>query len=153
MIRIPECLIAVALLSAQLYIVASTETTKSVKDFEKTLDGKQLDIYKIIKRERMEQYLMGTLLGILVAGIVLYYYKSNSACLWVSVVMIVSLIYYRVAPKTYYMANYLNNNTQIRAWKNVYLTMGRHYMIGMALGIVGYYLLICGLLGKTCNSK
>jgi uncharacterized membrane protein YfcA len=122
-------------------------TSKSTADtIEKTLDNDQKKIYEQIVKERLKIYYIGSLVGLFLAVLyVFYYYKKQPAlyliCSFVVIFFVTQIIVYMIYPKTLYMLDYINTNEQAKAWMQVYNKMMSNYMIGFTLGLIGFGLL------------
>lgn len=148
MVCINSCVIGFALVGGMIMTMLSTNKSKVFLEFENLLDNKQKKIYKNIVRERAQIYLIGFFIGLLLA----YLFVNNTnfekiprVCAFVTITLLVNIIYYKVMPKSKYMLEYLNSAQQNKAWLNIYKHMKNRHLFGMLLGALGYLFIGSGL--------
>ena len=141
-----QCLVACGIASAffggMLFLSLNPYKYEVLEQYLATLDENQLAIFRKIHKERMQIYLLGLVLGLLLGFIYLNVSKSSVArtCTFVAIVMGVNYLFYMVYPKSTYMIKHLNTEEQVNAWQNVYRTMQYRQYMGMVLGLVAYVL-------------
>lgn len=135
------CFIAAALLGSMFYfIINSNKSGDKVLYFRSLLSADQQKIHDTIAKERLNIYIQGFVLGLILA---LIYLKSTKNlkqpiyCIFVAIVLGVTYIHYTVMPKSTYMLEHIDNAEQARAWLEIYKHMKLNCHIGMALGVVG----------------
>ena len=134
-----SCLIAFALLGSMLYMLFSCNKNDKIIYFLSLLDEKQQKIYKNIAQERLNIYLQGWVLGLIIGFIYLRYYSKNSHptyCAFVAIVLGVTYAHYTLMPKSTYMLDHINNGEQASAWLGIYKEMKYRCHMGMILGVV-----------------
>jgi hypothetical protein len=136
------CAIASAFFGGMLYLTLNPYKHQVLQNYLDTLDAKQLEIFNVVHKERMQIYLMGLVLGLLLGFIYLQYAKAGVArtCAFVAIVMGVNYLFYMIYPKSMYMIHHLKTPEQVTAYKNVYRTMQYNQYMGMVLGLVAYVL-------------
>jgi hypothetical protein len=136
------CAVASAFFGGMLYLTLNPYKHHVLQKYLDTLDAKQLDLFSAVHKERMQIYLMGLVLGLLLGFIYLQYAKAGvrRTCAFVAIVMGVNYLFYMVYPKTTYMVRHLTSPEQINAWQDVYRTMQYNQYMGMVLGLVAYIL-------------
>lgn len=136
------CAIASAFFGGMLYLTLNPYKYDVLQKYLDTLEPSQLELFSIVHKERMQIYLMGLVLGLLLGFIYLQYSKSSVSrtCKFVAIVMGINYLFYMVYPKSIYMLRHLTNPEQINAWKDVYRTMQYNQYMGMVLGLVAYIL-------------
>jgi uncharacterized membrane protein YfcA len=136
------CAFAVAFLVASLYIMFTTQPKSS----EMPLNPKEKIIYQSIVKERLKIYLIASFIGAILGIIYILAMKNKTSnwsliCTAVLIFFLVQLVIYMIYPKSDYMLNHINNNTQARAWLEMYNGMMRKFWIGFFLGLIGYGLI------------
>lgn len=133
-----SALVGIALLGASLATL--TVTKAEHEKLQKVLSKDLADRYANILKERRDQYIQGLILGMIVAGMIIYLYQwkvvqpFHKVVLFFAVTLFVAMLYYLLMPKSDYMLKHLQTNEQNRAWLDVYKTMQSRYIIGMILG-------------------
>jgi len=141
------CLIGFVLLGSMLYTMSVGKKNKVFKNFEATLDEDQKKKYREIASERLNLYLQGLFLGLIVAVLAMRLKlgkmlkaKSPRVCAFVVIALVINHVYYMAMPKSSYMLNHLNKQEQVDAWLEIYKHMKTRKLIGMLIGVVGYVL-------------
>jgi hypothetical protein len=150
-----SCLIACAIgsgfISSKLIMMSNNDKIKLHNEFVETLDKKQLEVYSEIITERLQIYIQGMFLGLLLAFSYLFFSKNFKLgdtcdiCMFVTIAGSVSYSYYKLAPKSKYMLNYLSRQDQVNAWLDIYKSYAYKSAFGFVLGIIGYFLVAYGL--------
>ena len=134
------CFIAAALLGSMFYfIINSNKSGDKVLYFRSLLSPDQQKIHDTIAKERLNIYIQGFVLGLILALIYLKSVKNLKQpiyCIFVAIVLGVTYIHYTVMPKSTYMLDHIDNAEQARAWLQIYKHMKLNCHIGMALGVV-----------------
>ena len=134
------CFIAAALLGSMFYfIINSNKSSDKILYFRSLLSPEQQKIHDTIAKERLNIYIQGFVLGLILALIYLKSVKNLKQpiyCIFVAIVLGVTYIHYTVMPKSTYMLEHIDNNEQARAWLEIYKHMKLNCHIGMALGVV-----------------
>lgn len=142
-----ECYLSAGFIGSSIYMMLS-KSSKHKKLYQ-TLNNKQKEVYKKIKKERLLIWLKATLLGVLFSIVFAkfgkYYFDMNNsfnrACIGTLIYYSVQYMVYSIHPKSDYMLNHINNNEQAKAWLDIYNSMKNKWHMGMLLGLVGYFLL------------
>ena len=69
---ISYCLVGAALIGSTIVTMLTSKKSKNFKDFVALLDDNQTNIYKSITKERLHIYIQGTVIGIILAFIVIW---------------------------------------------------------------------------------
>ena len=96
-------------------------------------------IYQNIVKERMNIYVTGFVLGLIVGIIYLQItnsMKTNVYCIFVAIVLGITYINYTVMPKSTYMLDHIETAQQAKDWLELYKHMKRSCHTGMILGVV-----------------
>lgn len=135
-----SCAIASAFFSGMLYFSLNPYKYNVLKDFLNTLNQEQLTIFNKIHKERMQIYLVGLVIGLLLGFIFLQNNNHNkyNTCVFVSIVMGVNYLFYMIYPKSTYMLQHLKTQEQINTWQTVYKYMQYYHYTGMILGLISY---------------
>lgn len=134
-------IIALGLLGASVYTSASSMFCSQCVEFKESLSKEQELKYNEIATQRFRNYLVGLLIGIVLA--VIYYYTccKNKSLTYTNTSIIIALIlgsqylYYTLAPKRSMLLE-LTNDDQRAKWLSVYNTMKTRYHVGFFIGIV-----------------
>ena len=133
------CVIAFALLGSMVYMLFNTDKNSTTMYFLSLLTPDQQELYRNITQERMNIYLQGFVLGIILGIIYLKTTQENkgpSYCIFVSIVLGVSYIHYTLMPKSTYMLDHIETAEQAQAWLQIYRKMKRTFHMGLVLGVV-----------------
>lgn len=141
------CLVGSALVGSMIVTMLSSKKSKNFKNFMGLLSDDQQQIYKSVIKERMNIYIQGIVIGVILAILVTFnksLSKGNNICLFVVIALGFNWAYYLLYPKSTYMLNHLSSQTQVQAWLKIYKEMKLRCHVGLLLGIVGYILLGVG---------
>jgi hypothetical protein len=144
---ISYCLVGAVLIGMKVMTMMASKTSKNFKHFIMKLDDNQKQIYKSVIKERINIYLQGMVLGIVIALFITYnsnMAKNNNICLFIVVALGINLLYYSLYPKSTYMLEHLHSQDQVKAWLNIYKEMKLRCKVGMILGFIGYLFLGAG---------
>ena len=134
------CFIASALLGSMFYfIINGSKKNNKILQFRSLLSDKQQKIHNTIIKERLNIYIQGFVLGLILALIYLKTmknYKQPIYCIFIAIVLGVTYIHYTIMPKSTYMLEHIDTPEQARAWLEIYREMKLNCHIGMLLGIV-----------------
>lgn len=116
--------------------------TDPTGDYQKSLNEKQLALYKQIVERRRTLFHNGIALGLALSALWILFevYTTRRVsvlrmmCVGLAGSLAVSNLYYTLAPKKIHMLDVLDTKERIAGWKRVYYDMQRNYVIG---GIVG----------------
>ena len=145
------CLVGAALVGSMAMTMLASKKSKNFVNFMAVLDDNQQQIYKSVIRERMNIYIQGMVIGILLAlGITsnVKLSKTNNICLFIVVALGFNWGYYSLYPKSTYMLSHLTDSTQVKAWLAIYKEMKFRCKIGLLLGALGYVILGMGWCNK-----
>jgi len=121
------------------------------KKFYRLLDEKQKSTYDGIVKERLQIYVTGMVLGVVLAFT--YYLKnlkdSYRICKFLCIAFSVKLLFYYVMPKKPLMLYSLNEERQVEAWADIYSHMKQQWVTSLFVGFVGYLMIAWG----TCCKK
>lgn len=139
-----SCTIATGLLIAMLFTMVSPEKVSIMHDYEAHLNPAQKVKYHALRKERLQIYLTGFALGILLAVIIIYRLRRQSifsnVCLSGAIVFVVAYFYYVFTPKSDYMILYLDEKEDREAWLRVYRHMTLMYHLGFVIGVLAVML-------------
>lgn len=117
--------------------------SKESKEFIKTLDMEQKKIYEKIKKERMNDYKIGLLLGFLISFFYMKNIKGENICIFIGIMTLVANSYYLLKPKKNWMIENLKTMEQVKLHNSIYKKF--RYMtdyanfIGFIIFMIGYY--------------
>lgn len=112
-------------------------------DLEKMIslmDEKQRLIYKSIRQERLQHYLIGLASGVALSLPTLYLIKDTTTKVCASgiILMMTASIVYYLLPKSTLMIKHLNSQEQKEAWMNVSRNFIKKKIAGVLLALVIY---------------
>jgi len=157
-----SCLIALVFIISKLYMCFTIDHSKLKRPFLKVLNKKQIIIYQQIISERLNIYLKGYCLGFLLSLIIISYNRFGLSsklsrtpllCTVASTTFITSILFYLIHPKSTYMLQHLNNQTQIDQWLKIYRTMQLRFYLGLAFGIIAVLFLANSTICNKIKSK
>jgi hypothetical protein len=142
------CALAIALISASLYIMI---TKNDIKGSELLLEAQLGDVYTKIVKERVKIYLIATMVGAIFGILYLIWMRSKMStfpliCTAVLIFFIVQFMIYILYPKSDYILNHITNQKESKAWLNMYSQMMKKFWIGFLIGLVGYIVLCLAIL-------
>ena len=140
--NITICSVAIVILLSSVFMMFLKDHNLFLK-FMNTLNNKQKEIYKRIIQERFLLYFGGMLLGIFLGLLYLYYSKKSdrSICIFIVIVFLTKIIFYKGLPKSTYMLYHLDNPEQVAAWTDIYRYMKKIWMLSFVFAIISYILL------------
>ena len=140
--NITICSVAIVILLSSIFMMFLKDHNLFLK-FMNTLNNKQKEIYKRIIQERFLLYFGGMLLGIFLGLLYLYYSKKSdrSICIFIVIVFLTKMIFYKGYPKSTYMLYHLDNPEQVAAWTDIYRYMKKIWMLSFVFAIISYILL------------
>ena len=144
---ISYCLVGAALVGSMVMNMLASKRSKNFRNFMSLLDDNQQQIYKSVIKERMNIYIQGMVIGVILAILCTFNNKlsrQNNICLFIVIALGFNWIYYSVYPKSTYMLSHLSSTEQNKAWLKIYKEMKLRCKIGLLLGVVGYILLGVG---------
>lgn len=133
------CFIAAALLGSMFYFIINGNKNNKILYFRSLLNAEQQEIHTKIVKERMNIYVQGFILGLIIALVYLKTLtKKNQPiyCVFIAIVLGVTYIHYTLMPKSTYMLDHINTPEQARAWLQIYKHMKLNCHIGMVLGVI-----------------
>jgi len=137
-----NCLIASALLGGTVWtMVASDKST--MRDYVKTFTEEQKAIQNVLSMARLKIWIMGMVLGIVVAFMSVRKMSGDRrkrACLFAMIAMVVNYFFYMLWPKPGHMIEFLRKD-QVDEWLAVRNMMQRNYHYGLLGGAAGLVLL------------
>jgi hypothetical protein len=139
------CLLAFIFIGASLYTMFTCETCQPFTSYKHSLKPKQLELYQMVARQRLNLAIGGLVLGAALALLYLYLFHNTlnpfvHGCAFAGITLLVQYLYYVLSPKMS-MLPHLDDQRQVDNWYKVYKFMQYRYHAGMALGAVGYFLL------------
>ena len=147
MLNCNTCVIGITMLFSSIYLTILKQDKTIFTDFVKLLDDEQAEKYYTIVKERVTAYVVGMILGVILA---LYYYSQNPKekyilCTFLAIIYLAKLGVYYFYPKSPLFLYSLKNTQQTDAWAKIYEEMKGRYKVSLLIGFVGYLLLFHGL--------
>lgn len=139
------CLIALVFIGASLY--TSIKHCIPCDKLKESFTEEQLSVYTQIVKERLYNYYIGLIIGIILALVYYKYSKDNeinktsSICVYLAIILSTQFIYYMLVPKSKYMLDYIDQE-QIPLWLETYKNMKQNYYLGALFGIISYFILM-----------
>lgn len=119
--------------------------SKEAKDLKSKLNEEQTEIYKKIKKERRNHYMIGLLLGALLSILYNKYEGKNikhMTCAYLGITTFVANKFYLLMPKSNWLIEHLEEKEDILAWSKLYKKM--RYLTSYA-DLVGFITFGIGL--------
>ena len=138
------CILGAGLVGSMIFCMFLSDKSKYNKKFMSLLDKDQLEKYKKIKNERMNIYLQGYFLGLVLGLLVALNSnvdRTKKLCMFLVVSLGVNYLFYSLYPKSDYMLNHLTTKCQNKAWLEQYKYMKTNHLLGLTFGMAGYILL------------
>jgi hypothetical protein len=110
-----------------------------INDYQKDLTGDLLDKYEKIKTERMNHFIIGLIVAIIVS-LVYYLILSQTTPLFEKInvamlfILILPVVIYKLLPKSDYMLNHSQSDQDYKDWFNIYLCMKNRCSQGFLSG-------------------
>ena len=149
-----SCTIAFVFLVSNLYMILRQDKTLDNK-LLKTLDENQRQVYKNIVKERLDIYLKGFAIGLVLALLIIIINyqmslktrlsRATLLCFVLAVSFLFQYFYYILAPKRTYMLLHLTNEEQKVEWLKVYRAMQVKCHTGFVFGLIFVGFLCYGL--------
>lgn len=128
------CIVSFALLGSSIATMFMHK--KYIQDFDKSLDSSQKKIYKDIRKERLNIFIMSSIFAFVVGG----YISLNNSCLGTAVGLFLQMMIYLIWPKSKYMLDNMKKPEQSSLWLKKYKHMSLLGYIGTFVGVVIYLL-------------
>ena len=140
------CLIATGLFGGKLYLMINNNKKPLIDNLTVLLNEQQKKKYKNIVKERLNNYIQGMVLGLILGFVYIQIVPESDltrACMFTVIVLGTNYFYYILKPKSDYMIRHLNTKQQREAWLNIYKEMQFRCKMGFVLGVISF--LIYGL--------
>lgn len=140
------CLIATGLFGGKIYLIINYNKKQLLDNFIRLLNQDQKKRYQKIVRERLNLYIQGMLLGLILGFVYLQIIPKSDvfrACMFTVIVLSTNYFYYILKPKGDYMVKHLETRQQREAWLDIYREMQFRCKMGFVLGVLAF--LIYGL--------
>ena len=146
MVCITNCALGFALVGGTIATALVSKQDPVFKKYHSTLDPEQKDALERIANERLNLYIQGTLLGLLLVGVMTFFgtWKISpftNGCTFVAIVLLTQYFYYILMPKRDWMLKHLKTSVQNEGWLSVYRHMSVRWHMGLLVGLVGFFLL------------
>tara|TARA_B100000035_G_scaffold296129_1_gene287801 strand:- start:188 stop:625 length:438 start_codon:yes stop_codon:yes gene_type:complete len=144
--EITYCLVGISLLFSSIYMHFLKDETNFTR-FVSLLNQDQMQKYNSIVHERLRIYIQGIFLGIILGLLYIKYYGSN-ICVFLTIIFITKLTFYKIYPKSTMMLYHLTNKEQTDAWTDIYVHMKSTWLKSIILGVLSYIFLYYSFLKK-----
>ena len=150
MVCITNCAIGFALVGATIATALVSKQDPVFQKYHATLEPEQKEALDKIANERMNLYIQGTLVGIVLVGVLMLMGVRGlspfaNGCAFVAIVLLTQYFYYILMPKSDWMVKHLNSKVQNEEWLNVYRHMSVRWHGGLLVGLLGFFLLGRGM--------
>ena len=142
------CFISFALLGSMFYMLFTYNRNDKILYFSSLLNKEQQKVYKNITEERLNIFLQGFVLGLIIALVYLRTLTDINQpvyCIFVAIVLATTYIHYLIMPKSTYMLEHVDTPEQAKAWLEIYKVMKFRCHIGMLFGVLAlpFICMIC----------
>ena len=144
--EITYCLVGISLLFSSIYMHFLKDETNFTR-FVSLLNQDQMQKYISIVHVRLRIYIKGIFLGIILCLLSIKYYGSN-ICVFLTIIFITKLTFYKIYPKSTMMLYHLTNKEQTDAWTDIYVHMKSTWLKSIILGVLSYIFLYYSFLKK-----
>jgi len=117
-----------------------------IQNYKKTLPTNLKILYEKLAKERLYISLYGYILGFILSLFIIFYnlrLKKNEklnnisiVCIVMSTCFLTNYFYYILSPKSDWMLNHVDNQSEVTAWLKMYRQMQVYYHSGLVLGII-----------------
>lgn len=129
-------ILAISLLGATIFTMSISKDQSDA--LRRVLSPEKAQKYEQLAKERANIYLTGLVIGIVLALLVLFYARPanmfHRVMMSIAIVLLSSVVYYTVVPKSDYMIRHLSSEKENRAWLEVYKGMKTRYVWGIIFG-------------------
>lgn len=128
------------LLGASVY--TSLVPADEINQLKNMISGEAAEAYKNIANNRAKLYTQGLLLGVILAFLIQYLYRSSiknvfyKTTLFMFITLGTAASYYTLMPKNDWMLNHLKTPEENKAWLNIYKTMKYRYITGFIFAAI-----------------
>ena len=126
----------IGLLGASIY--TSMVPKEDVNRLRDIVSGEAADAYDKISKERVTLYIVGLLIGFLLAYSAVFYSRLSNrfhrGTTFIAIMLFTGVSFYTVYPKSDYMLNHIKSEKEAKAWMEVYKTMKMRYISGFIIG-------------------
>jgi uncharacterized protein YacL len=110
-----------------------------IYEYEKDLTGDLLAKYEKIKKERMNHFIIGLIIAIIVSFMYCIYLSEKTPTfekinVVVLFMLILPIVIYKVLPKSDYMLKHSQSDQDYKDWFNIYLCMKNKCVYGFLAG-------------------
>lgn len=140
------CLVGITLLFSSIYMMFINKNDLMFVEFNQMLNKSQRKKYLQIINERIMIYTLGTVIGIMLGSYYIYNIKNIkgiNVCLYLSIVLVTQLVFYKIYPKSKLMLYYLNTKEQTDKWADIYTNMKSRWIKSIIFGFIGYLIIGC----------
>ena len=150
MVCITNCAIGFALVGGTIATALVSKQDPIFQKYHATLDPTQKEALEKITKERLNLYIQGTLVGLVLVGLLAFFGGKKispleNGCTFVAIALLTQYFYYILMPKKDWMLRHLKTREQNERWLSVYRHMSVRWHMGLLLGLLGFFLLGRGL--------
>ncbi len=137
------CFIGFTLLFSSIIMNLLNDKKDIFIKFVNILNDKQSKIYSDIIYERLNIYIKGMVLGLLLGIFYLYKFPKDKykICKFIAIAFVVKLGFYKIYPKSTLMLYHLDTKEQVNRWTDIYLYMKNRWISSIVISIIGYILI------------
>ena len=128
------------LLGASVY--TSLVPSEEINKLRVMVSADAAQAYDKIAKERATFYAQGLILGVILAFLFNFYYKSVTknlfykSVLFMFITLATAAFYYNLRPKSDWMLNHLKTPEENKAWLDIYKNMKYRYIIGFIFAAI-----------------
>lgn len=140
------CVFGITISIASILMVFPNMKNIDSMDFYDSLNEEQKTIYSDIIRERVNIYMKGTILGLIIS--LLYYFNANDKykiCKSLSIFGFINNAVYYFSPKKPSITYSLTTKEQLDKWQNIGVKMRNRWKKSLIAGLIGYYIIFYSL--------
>lgn len=146
MVCITNCALGFALVSGTIATTLVSNQDPVFQKYHATLEPEQKAILDMITNDRLNLYIQGTLIGLLLVGLLTFFGGKKisplaNGCAFIALILLTQYFYYILMPKKDWMLRHLKSSVQNEGWLSMYRHMCVRWHMGLLLGLVGFFLL------------
>lgn len=140
------CILASIVIVANVVMTYYMSVENTMKEYEQQLSDELREKYIRIANERKQIYMLGYLFGFLLSVFLIIFLSAfriktfssiyTNICFVIVITYFTAVAFYMHSPKTDWMLNHIQDESQAKAWLKMYHYMKNHYHNSFMVSIV-----------------
>ena len=140
------CFVAFLIIFSKMVMMYMVSRDSNISNYEQNFSPELKVLYKKIVNERMNIYMQGYTLGLVLSILTIVYLTQvakqsmsgvSMVCLAITISFFVSYFYYMLSPKSNWMLHHITGEKQVKAWLSSYRSMQYYYHSSLVIGLIG----------------